>query len=198
MAWYYYAGGVAALAGLALIAKGGSGQAQSKDSGGDAAASPQGTPMSAPLFMASGGGSSQSATNDLPLGGSTWKPPTVPIGDNPDVAIAKINAEVNLAAINAAERLQTAAINQTQQPNTTASKTEYRGSNIAEGAAYIKSITAQTPQLGFAAVENNIYQKAKAYGFSPTEVAQSFTAATGQKVTPDDVNNWLAARGLSL
>lgn len=204
MAWYYYAGGAVALAGIALIARGGSKQAPAEDS------EPTGTPMAAPLFMAGGGGTSQPGTSD---GVSAWVPPKVPLADNPDVAIAKINADVNRAAIDAAAKLYntgtdivrpTAPTNPTPNttasppPNTNSNKPEYRGSSIAEGAAYIKDLMAHAPANSSEDIEMTIYRKAKEYDYSPTEVAKSFSQATGSKISVETVNKWLKDRGLSL
>lgn len=194
MAWYYYAGGAAALAGLALIVKGGSGNRDSSET------SPAGTPMSAPLFMASGGGTSQSAMPDNVLGGDPWKPLVTPITDNPDVAIAKINADVTKYAIDQAALLQKSAVDVVapQPPNTGGSKTEFRNNSIAEGSNFIKSIIPQISNRGNAAVEMDIFNKAKAHNYSATEVAQSFSDATGTKIAAETVNKWLSDRGLSL
>lgn len=191
MAWYYYAGGAAALAGLALVMRGGS-DSQSEDS-----SAPAGTPIATPLFMASGGGGG-SGVSETRLDGN-WAPPVNGDVVNSDVRIAEINAGVNMAAIAAAKELQTAAIvNAAPPPNVTTNKTEFRNSNIGSGAAFIAEKIKKIPTAGYAAVENEIYQAAKLHGYSVTETAQSFTAATGILTTPEKVKGWLDARGLTL
>lgn len=191
MAWYYYAGGAAVLGLGAVLMRGG------KKQGSDSESAPGATPMGAPLFMASGGGSNQAGTAD---GVSNWTPPKVPLSDNPDVAIANINAGVQMAAINAATKLQEAAIIQaTPPPNTVSNKTEYRGNSIQEGAAYIKDLIRRTPGAGNnVTIEQDIYAKAKAHNYSATETAQAYSDATGTKVSVSQVSKWLSDRGLTL
>lgn len=226
MAWYYYAGGLAAAAiGYKLISGGASDDAPSDDSGVSGS-----TPLAAPLFMSGGQGggsmgtipgssgnaitdaageiikaagkSPTAPTNDLPLGGSAWLPPTVPLSADKDVEIAKINAGVNMAAIKAATDLQLAGIKAAQQAtpvptNTTPSKTEFRGNSIAEGSQYIKSLISNT-KMSEADIQMAIYNKAKAYNYSATEVAQAFSDATGSKKNAAEINAWLTSHGLSL
>lgn len=214
MVWYYWAGGAAALGGLGYIIYKGA-QGASSGAGDSEPAPVAGTPMAAPLFMASGGGTMQSATNDKVLGGDTWMPAKVPLSENPDLAIAKLNADVNMAAIQAGKDVQLAGIQTAGQvkqntapalptvltpappPNTIATRAEFRGNNIVEGANFVKNIYATQSAAGSASIERQIYDAARANNYSATEVSQSFSAATGQRITPADINKWITDRGLA-
>jgi len=76
-----------------------------KDNSEDGAAIPPAQMM--PMFMQSGGGLNPASApaTVLPLGGESWKPADVPLANNPDVEIAKINREVYLAQIAAQKEI---------------------------------------------------------------------------------------------
>lgn len=195
MAWYYWAGGAAALAGAALIMRGGQKQA---DNSADASTSGGLTTMGSPLFMASGGGTSQGSSDTSVSGAIASNPAHVPLSENVDYQIALLNQAVNLAAIQAGKDVQLAGIAITN-PNTTTttSGSEFRNNSIAAGADYIKNQIAQQPKIGVASVEQNIYAAAKANNYSATEVAQAYSDATGQKITAKNVNDWISSRNLA-
>ena len=191
--YWYVGGGVVALAGLYFIGRGGG---ASDESGANGVT---GTPLAAPLFMASGGGTASAGTGSEVLGGDAWQPPKVPLSENPDYQIALVNKEVQLASINAAKELAKLTAGQLppeQVPvlNSGSSKSEYRGSDIGVASSFIKQVTGMSKwseeQKG-----RYIYQKALEKGVSTTEVAQAYSAATGAKVSPGDIAKWVADRG---
>ena len=191
--YWYVGGGVVALAGLYFIGRGGGA------SGEDSTDGVTGTPLAAPLFMASGGGTASAGTGSEVLGGDAWQPPKVPLSENPDYQIALVNKDVQLASINAAKELAKLTAGQLppeQIPvlNSGSSKSEYRGSDIGVASSFIKQVTGMSnwseEQKG-----RYIYQKALEKGVSTTEVAQAYSAATGAKVSPGDIAKWVADRG---
>lgn len=202
MNYWLWGGGALAAGGLLyLVARGGSDNGKTSESAAK-------TPQVQPLMMSGGGnaGGGQAGLGNANLGGDAWEPPTVPLSENPDVAIANITAGVQLAAINAAKELQLAGLatlpgaESTVPPVDTSgsSTSEWRGSNIVAGAEFAKNVLAEAPVIGSEAVENKIFSAAKAAGYSATEVAQSLSAAAGKTVKPEEVNKWLSDRGLKL
>lgn len=195
--WLWGGGAVAAGGLLWAVTRGGGGSSEPASDN----TVPDSTPMAAPLFMASGGGSNQSATNDPNLGGDAWKPPVIPISENADVAIARINSDTAKYAIDRAAELQNAAVQElpSQTPAVSTSRaSEWRGNSISQGAAYIKDVVSKAGNTGMEAAERAIYAAAKSGNYSASEVAQSYSEATGVKTTATQVGDWLKSRGLSL
>ena len=203
MAWYYYAGGAAALAGLAFIAR-------RKPDQSESTPAPGLTSPGTPLFMAGGGGGTmQAGTADLPLGGEGWLTPKTPLTENPDYAIAKLNADVNLAAIKASEKLQQAAIDKAallDQPSIPTGETSggkkgiLSGNSLVAAEAGIRDVLGKVGKGGIGMEEagRKIYEGALKYGYTKHDVAASYSAATGQKVSAAQIDSWLKQRGLSL
>lgn len=146
-----------------------------------------------PVFVSGGGGGVTSqpagASANLPLGGGTWQQPILPLGENPDVEIAKINAGIAAAQIKAQE----AIANLMFAPAAPAPATKAKFSDVVSYLSNeIKKPGGITPVDAV-----RISEDARKFGVDAAGVAAGLNIASGTKqYTAANVNEYLAGLGL--
>lgn len=191
--YYYWAGGAALVVVAWLFLRRAPAQAVSEDKQQPVANSPQ------PIFVSGSGGNPVNqqpggAGANIPLGGQTWLPPTVPLSENPDVAIAKLQAEM-VKAQQAGQLEVTKQWLELQKP--VAPSNPVKRASMGEAVDYLGQFINKP-----GGISNRdavvIADKAREFGFSAQEVGAALNIATNStNYSGSFVNNYLSKLGVA-